>query len=276
MSGVNLNLSTIKEVDTPKSERNLRLHESVASNNNTSLENVTRLNETPRHSVDQFKSASMSSMMSDTTLSSSTTSSGVFKQPLPPLSRDNSFTSTSTSTPVSSSHKSLLDLDSEPVRLLLSSKALREKQLKLFNASLFDYESDETQHQQQASIDYAAKIYDDLSSVNSSSGVAFKSTSFSVAGQSVSGGGKRWLDILTADVENTCQSERVNSMCSEGMQQQALSSRSTISSGRGEFSLDQTSQATNADNSEEYSMSLIQQPLSKSEVSALKNGFRNS
>ncbi len=276
MSGVNLNLSTIKEVDTPKSERNLKLQDSLVSqHDNSTLETVTKINETPRNNSNTLKSISMSSMMSDTSVSTSTNnSSGVFKKPLAPPSQENSFTSTSTSTPVciQSGPRSTLEL--EPVRLLMSNSLIREKQLKLFNASLFDYESsDETQqvHQQQhITVDYAAKIYDDLSSVNNSASLAFKSTSFSVGGRS--GTGKKWFDILSADDENTCHSERINSMNSEVMQQQILSSRSTISSGRGEFSLHQTSSmagshATNADNSDEYSMSLIQQPLSKSDLS---------
>ncbi len=140
-------LSTIKEVDTPKSERNFKLTSNKYKNTNdssidlsTSLESVTQLSNEKSSSVDSMTTSMVSFNKNNKSSSSST-----------PIS---------TQTPYH--NPQLLDIN-----------LIRQKQKELFNMSLFESSSSDNSSlispnntKNKNLVQYAAKIYDSLSSTN--------------------------------------------------------------------------------------------------------------
>lgn len=231
---VNLHeLSTIKEVDTPKSERNLKLNQSLNGNNrhlnnsnlfnlqeisssvlsgNSSLENVTQLNDkdssshnSPKTRVDRMKNNKMLKFLSDSSMLDTSVSSNasIFKKSKVPISNSKSMTSntsfSSTSTPISLNNTQT----SEMSNFQESRNSMREKQVQILEPSIYEYTKNLSQDPKDitqfstSTINYAAKIYDGLETQslsisnnqmfeNSSSllindefkKLAFKSTSF--------------------------------------------------------------------------------------------------
>jgi len=143
-------LSTIKEVDTPISERNLKLtknnkildDESVADDTINTLENVSKLSDSSLTSINNYKRTSSSnqlkkqiteadrSALSDSsslislTPSQSTTTKSSISKP------DKSSTSTI------KQQKTLADVEQTPQ--MLNAELIRQKYAQLFNVSLFE------------------------------------------------------------------------------------------------------------------------------------------
>jgi hypothetical protein len=213
-------LSTIKEVDTPKSERNFKLTSNKYKNKNDSSIDLS----TSLESVTQLSNEKSSSSSTDSITTSLISSNKINK-------------SSSSSTPISTQtpyhNPQLLDIN-----------LIRKKQKELFNMSLFESSSSSVDNSSLISpnntknknlVQYAAKIYDSLSSTNLSISamnnndstlnyslkqkVAFKTESTSSIDQtnystsnnnsslmSVSNNkltnGKTWFDILASEEDN--------------------------------------------------------------------------
>ena len=215
-------LSTIKEVDTPKSERNFKLtsNNKYKSKNDSSVDLSTSLESVTQ--ISNEKSSSSSSGDSTTTTSMVSFNNANNK-------------SSSSSTPISTQtpyhNPQLLDIN-----------LIRQKQKELFNMSLFESSSSDNSSlispnntKNKNLVQYGAKIYDSLSSTNLSISamnnnsnnsnltlnnsvkqkVAFKTESTSSTDQSLthnnsscimnisnnnkSVSGKTWFDILASE-----------------------------------------------------------------------------